>query len=100
MKAFTDARNLAINAGIFEKDVIEDIIVKCYSEMLALASHLPSEAIDSELEERIKGIAKIPVSEEKVEERKEEVEEKEEEKEEEEEEKEEEAIEGLGALFG
>ncbi|HID42339.1 MAG TPA: 50S ribosomal protein L10 [Archaeoglobaceae archaeon] len=94
IKAHNDARNLAINAGIFEKDVVEDIIVKSYNEMLALASHLPTEAIDGELEEKIRGIAQISVAE-RAEEKKEE-----EEKEEEEEEKEEEAIEGLGALFG
>jgi len=99
IKAHADARNLAINAGIFEKDVVQDIVVKCYSEMLALASHLPSHAIDAELEEKIRGVAQVSIAEEKVEKKVEE-EKKEEEKEEEEEEKEEEAIEGLGALFG
>jgi large subunit ribosomal protein L10 len=95
-KAVSDARNLAINAGIPEKCVIEDIILKSYQEMLTLASLLPSEAIDEELEEKLPGVVKVTeVTVTESEEVKEE-----EEKEEEEEEKEEEAIEGLGALFG
>ncbi len=99
IKAVSDARNLAINAGIFEKDVMPELLVKAHLEMLALASQLPSDALDEELTTLISGVAQIvSVEEEKVEEE----EKKEEEKEEEEEEeaKEEEAIEGLGALFG
>uniref|UniRef100_A0A7C3UJF1 Large ribosomal subunit protein uL10 n=1 Tax=Geoglobus ahangari TaxID=113653 RepID=A0A7C3UJF1_9EURY len=90
MKAVMDARNLAINALIFEKDVIGDILARAYAEMLALASHLPEEALDDDLKQRVK------VSERKV--VKEIVEE--EEKKEEEKEEEEEALEGLSALFG
>ncbi len=97
IKAFSDARNLAINAGIFVPEVMQDLILKAHSEMLALASHLPEDALDEDLKSMISGLAKVEV---KVEEKKEE-EVKEEEKEEEEEEaKEEEALEGLGALFG
>lgn len=94
MKAAMDARNLAINAGIFEKAVIRDIIAKAYAEMLSLASKLPAEALDEDLKSRISGmiveVAVKPEKEEKVEEKEEKKEEK----------KEEEAIEGLGALFG
>jgi len=95
MKAFMDARNLAINAVIFEKDVIGDILARAYSEMLALASHLSEEALDEDIKQRL---AKAPKKEVVKEEKEEKVEEKEEE--EEEESKEEEALEGLGALFG
>jgi large subunit ribosomal protein L10 len=83
-KACMDAKNLALNAGIFERDVMADLVAKSYHEMLSLASILPPEALDSELNEFIR-----------KEEKK-----KEEKKEEEKEVKEEEAIEGLGALFG
>lgn len=95
IKAFTDARNLAINACIFEKDVMSDLISKAHSEMIALASILPDEALDDDL----KGLATVAVKPE-VEEKVEETEEAKEEEGEEEEDKEEEAIEGLGALFG
>ncbi len=96
MKAVIDARNLAINAGIFEKDVMPDLLAKAYAEMLALASHLPDDALDDDLKNRISGLqAKVEKVEEKVEEEK-----KEEEEKEEEEEAEESALEGLGALFG
>jgi large subunit ribosomal protein L10 len=90
-KACMDAKNLAINAGVFERDIMAELIAKSYYEMLSLASMLPSEALDDEL---------IALKAKKVEEK--EKKEKEEEKKEEEEEevKEEEAIEGLGALFG
>ncbi|RLI76171.1 50S ribosomal protein L10 [Archaeoglobales archaeon] len=94
IKAFTDAKNLAINACIFEKDVMPDIITKAHSEMIALASVLPEEALDDELKGLTK-LAEVKIVEEKVEEIEEEAKE-----EEEEEKKEEEAIEGLGALFG
>jgi large subunit ribosomal protein L10 len=95
-KAVRDARNLAINAAILESAVISDLIGKAYSDMLALASHLPEDALDEELTSKLQQ-APPP---EKVEEVKEEVVEEKEEEEEEEESKEEEAIEGLGALFG
>ncbi len=97
-KGFSDAKNLAINAGIFEKDVMNDMIAKSHQEMLSIASYLPSEAMDEELQEKISSAAvKTGQTETKTEEGQEEEEEKEEE---EEEEKEEDAAEGLGALFG
>ena len=97
LKAHTDARNLAVNAGIFEKGVIGDIISSASVKAMALASFLPEEALDEELRAVIGSVT--PTVEGEVEEKVEEK--KEEEKEEEEEEKsEEEAIEGLGALFG
>ena len=98
MKAFLDARNLAINAGIFEKDVMPDILSKAYAEMLALASHLPDDALDDDLKQRLSGLKTVEKVEEKIEEEKKEEEKEEEEKEEEE--AEESALEGLGALFG
>lgn len=36
LKANTEARNLAINAAIFEKSVMEDIISLCHGQMLSL----------------------------------------------------------------
>uniref|UniRef100_A0A7C3ZR55 Large ribosomal subunit protein uL10 n=1 Tax=Archaeoglobus fulgidus TaxID=2234 RepID=A0A7C3ZR55_ARCFL len=96
MKAVIDARNLAINAGIFEKGVMGDLILKAHGQMLSLASLLPENALDEELKKMLSGIAQAKVQV-QVEEKKEEEEKPEEE---EEEAKEEEAIEGLGALFG
>ncbi len=95
IKAHTEARNLAINAGIFEKDVIGDIIASVSSKAMALVSILPEEALDEDLKTVITSAK--PAVEVKKEEKKEEEDEKEEE---EEEKSEEEAIEGLGALFG
>jgi large subunit ribosomal protein L10 len=100
VRAHMDARNLAINAGIYEKDIIKDILALAYQRLITIVSMLPDEALDEDLKQRV---STIPVSPEKpkVEKEEKEAEEKEEEKEEEEEEKaEEEAIEGLGALFG
>ncbi len=94
-KAFMEAKNLAINALLFEKDVMPEILAKAHSEMLALASLLPEDALDDDLKKLLEGR--------KVEVKSEEKEVKEEEKKEEEEEEEkseEEALEGLGALFG
>ncbi len=103
-KAFVNAKNLALNAKIYEKEVMPEILSKAYSDMLSLASILGEDAIDDELKERLKdlkGDVKVGEKLEKTEVVKEEkVEEKKEEKEEEEEVKEEEALEGLGALFG
>jgi len=95
MKAVMEAKNLAINACIIEKDVIPDLLARAYSQMLALASVLPDEALDDDLKSRLSG---VKVTKEEVEEKKEE--EKKEEEEKEEEKSEEEALEGLGALFG
>ncbi|RLI89627.1 MAG: 50S ribosomal protein L10 [Archaeoglobales archaeon] len=96
-KAYMDARNLAVNALIFERDVMGDILAKAQSHMLSLASLLPSEALDEELSNLVSSAKRAEV---KLEEKREERREEEEEVGEEEEEKEEEALEGLGALFG
>ncbi|MBO8182088.1 MAG: 50S ribosomal protein L10 [Archaeoglobus sp.] len=97
IKAVTQAKNLAVNAAIPERDVIADLLAKAHSDMLSLASQLPSDALDEELSASLQ-VRVVEKVEEVVEEVKEE--EKKEEEEEEEEKKEEEAIEGLGALFG
>jgi len=99
LKAITQARNLAVNSAIPEKGVIDDLLAMAHTNMLSLASQLPSEALDEELSELLQARV-VEEGIEKVEEPKEAKEEKEEEEEEEEEKKEEEAIEGLGALFG
>jgi|Deesub1362A_J573_1020465.scaffolds.fasta_scaffold02770_7 large subunit ribosomal protein L10 len=94
-KAFTEARNLALNARVLERDIIEDLLKLSHSKALALVSLLPEDALDEEL----KGVkSAVPVETVKTEEKKEEKEE--EEKEEEKEEDEEAGIAGLGALFG
>lgn len=94
IKGFMDARNLAINAGIFEKDVMPDLLMKAHIQMLSLASTLPPEALDDELKALIK--REEVKQTEKVEEKKEE----EKEEKDKEERKEEEALEGLASLFG
>ncbi len=95
-KAFMDAKNLALIAGIFERDVIEDLISKAYTEMLSIASLLSEEALDEDLKTKIGSVTQVKqITTEEEEER------EEEKKDEEEEEKSEEsAFEGLGALFG
>jgi large subunit ribosomal protein L10 len=98
IKASTQARNLAVNAAIPEREVIGDILAKVHSNMIALASQLPPEALDEELQSLVKRKVEVEEKIEKVEE--EAKEEKKEEAKEEEEKREEEAIEGLGALFG
>lgn len=94
IKGFMDARNLAINAGIFERDVMPDLLMKAHTQMLSLASTLPPEALDDELKALIK--REEVKQTEKVEEKKEE----EKEEKDKEERKEEEALEGLASLFG
>ncbi|MEM2727245.1 MAG: 50S ribosomal protein L10 [Archaeoglobaceae archaeon] len=93
IKGFMDAKNLAINVGILEKDVMPDLLMKAHAQMLSLASVLPHDALDDELKALVKREEVKQV--EKVEEKKEEKEEKKEE-----EKKEDEAIEGLASLFG
>jgi large subunit ribosomal protein L10 len=95
IKASTQARNLAINAAIPERKVMGDIVAKLHSNMIALASRLPPEALDEELLDLVKRNTETG---EKIKET--EVKDEKEEEEEEEEKREEEAIEGLGALFG
>ncbi|MDK2795912.1 MAG: large subunit ribosomal protein [Archaeoglobaceae archaeon] len=94
IKGFMDARNLAINAGIFERDVMPDLLMKAHTQMLSLASTLPPEALDDELKALIK--REEVKQTEKVEEKKEE----EKDEKDKEERKEEEALEGLASLFG
>ncbi|MDK2781933.1 MAG: large subunit ribosomal protein [Archaeoglobi archaeon] len=94
-RAVTEARNLAINAAIFERDVMEDILRVAYSRALSIVSLLPEDALDDEL----RGMRTSVIREEKREEEKKE-EEKKEEEEEKKEEEEEAGIAGLGALFG
>jgi len=93
-RAYTEARNLAINAGVLEKDVVEDLLRIAHSRAFSIVSLLPDEALDEELRAQRSSTA-VQVTEEKKEEEK-----KEEEEEEKKEEDEEAGIAGLGALFG
>lgn len=100
-KAAMEARNLGVNAVLFEKGVISELLSRAHSEMIALAGVAGSrdaKAVDEELKGKLAAKAEV---EEKKEVRKEEkkVEEKKEEAEKKEK-AEEEGAAGLGALFG
>jgi len=95
-KAAREATGLAVEATIFEPEVMDTFLSRAHSQMMALALQLKEDALDDDLKEKISSKAKTqepaPAA-------------AEEEKEAEEEEPEEEASEedaaaGLGALFG
>ncbi len=93
-KAYSEARALGLQAEIYEPEIIGDILSKSYLQMLSIASHLTTDAIDDDLKEKL---STRPSSAQRAEKKEEKEEEKTEEKEEV---SEEEAVEGLGALFG
>ena len=93
-KAATDAMNLAVNANILTSETTDKIVSKAYSQMLAVAALLSSDALDDELSEKLNAVPAAAVSEDTAEEP------EEEEVEEEAEEEEVDAAAGLGALFG
>lgn len=93
-KAATDAMNLAVNANILTSETTDKIVSKAYSQMLAVAALLSSDALDDELSEKLNAVPAAAVSEDTAEEP------EEEEVEEEPEEEEVDAAAGLGALFG
>jgi large subunit ribosomal protein L10 len=99
-KAVVDARNLAVEAGIYEKAVVDLIIGRAYRDMLALALVAAQEGF--ELDEAISIAAAAAVATPEVEAAAEAPAEEaaEEEEEKEEEEDEEGGMAGLGALFG
>ncbi|MBN2880700.1 50S ribosomal protein L10 [Candidatus Woesearchaeota archaeon] len=88
-KSFRDAKALALEIGFLTKETAGDLLAKSYRQMLSVASQLPSEAKDDELN-AINVSASAPVASTESAP----VEEKKEEK------KEENAAAGLGALFG
>lgn len=92
-EAHMKAINLAVNAGIVTKETAKHILAKAFAQALALASRLPPEALDEEIQQLI---GNAQQTETRAEEKKEE-EKKEEEKEEG---GEEEAAAGLASLFG
>ncbi len=94
-KCFNDARALAIEAGIFERDVMDELLSKAYLQMLSLASNLKGDALNEGLRSKLsaKAEAKAEATAEAQPEEAE-PEEKEGEK------SEDEAMSGLGALFG
>ncbi len=97
-KAFRDAKALALEAGIFEKDVMDQILAKAYSQMLSVTLSLTDDALDEDLKDRL---ATTAAKAERKSETTKEKDKNEEEKEVKTEEKsEEEAIQGLGSLFG
>ncbi len=97
-KAYLNAKALAIELALPERDVMPEVLARAYAQALSLASVLPSEALDEELINLLSGLSRK--TEVKKEEEKVVKEEKKEEEKKEEEEKEEEVLEGLGALFG
>ncbi len=91
-KGLLEARGLAVNAEIFEPDVIEALLLKNYHEALAIVMQLPDEALDEELtvlKRQAGAVAVSTVGPPKAEEKIEVEEGKEEEL----------AVSGLGALF-
>ncbi len=101
-KAFSDAKALAIEAGIFEKDVIDQILARAYLQMLSLSSLLADDALDEDLKGRIATASTKTekVSKKAAEEETDKGKDKEVEEVKTEEKSEEEAIQGLGSLFG
>jgi len=96
-KASSESMNLAIFAGITNKETIEQLLGLVSGKMMALASQVP-DALDDELKEKMgaasKAAAAAAPADEPAEEKKDEPDEEEEEV------SEEDAAAGLGALFG
>ncbi len=100
-KAFRDAKALALEAVIFEKDVMDQILAKAYSQMLSVTLSLTDDALDEDLKDRLATTAaKAERKPEKTEEEKNKDKNEEEKEVKTEEKSEEEAIQGLGSLFG
>ncbi|MCL7475372.1 MAG: 50S ribosomal protein L10 [Methanosarcinales archaeon] len=95
-KAVSESRNLAVNGVIYSPDVMDILMYKAQSEMLALAIVLSDEALDDDLKGLLgaQATARQPQAEEKAEPTDEVAEESAKEV------TEEDAAEGLGALFG
>ncbi|GBE53913.1 acidic ribosomal protein P0 [archaeon BMS3Bbin15] len=93
--AFREAVALALEAAIFEPEVMDKLMAKANMQMLALAKKLSDEALDEELKS-VKSAQKSQ----SVEETSSKEEDEQEEEEKEEKASEEEALGGLGALFG
>ncbi|MGZ4905403.1 MAG: 50S ribosomal protein L10 [Halobacteriota archaeon] len=97
-RGLQEAFNLAINAEIFEPDVIETLLSRAQANALTLANVLPDEALDEQLR-AIKGSTTPSSVEQEAETRKEKETEEEHEEKQEEDETESGAA-GLGSLFG
>ncbi len=94
-KAFREAVALALEAAIFEPEIMDKLMAKANMQMLALAQKLSDEALDEELKsvksaQKPQSVEETPLKEE----------DEQEEEEKEEKVSEEEALGGLGALFG
>ncbi|MDG6257488.1 MAG: 50S ribosomal protein L10 [Methanomicrobiaceae archaeon] len=97
-KAFGEARNLAVEAGIYNADVMDLIVVRAYRQMLSLALAAAEHGL--ELDESISAAAAAQAAAPAAAPAEEEAKEPEKEEEEEEKEDEEGGMAGLGALFG
>jgi large subunit ribosomal protein L10 len=98
-KASFEAMNLAVNAEIFEPEVLKTLLLRAQAVALTLVNKLPNEALDDELIALKDAQATAPESvEEQLAQKKEDEESKE--KEEDEAKESESGMEGLGALFG
>jgi large subunit ribosomal protein L10 len=98
-KASFEAMNLAVNAEIFEPEVLKTLLSRAQAVALTLVNQLPNEALDDELIALKDAHASVPESvKEKPAQKKEDEESKE--KEEDEAKESESGMEGLGALFG
>ncbi len=96
VKAFREAVAVALEAAIFEPEVMDKLLAKANMQMLALAQRLSDEALDEELKSNVQSNISVEPQTQPSEEKQTE----EEEEKEDEEVSEEEAIGGLGALFG
>ena len=98
-KASLEAMNLAVNAEIFEPEVLKTLLLRAQAVALTLVNKLPNEALDDELIALKDAQATAPDSvEEQPAQKKKDEESKE--KEEDEAKESESGMEGLGALFG
>ena len=98
-KASFEAMNLAVNAEIFEPEVLKTLLSRAQAVALTLVSKLPNEALDEELIalKDAHATAPEPVEEQRAQKK---AAEESEEKEEDEAKESESGMEGLGALFG
>jgi large subunit ribosomal protein L10 len=97
-KAVSESRNLAVNAVIYEPEIMDILLSKGQIQMLAIAGLVSDEALDEDLIARLG--AQVAVSKVETEAKEEPAEEETKEEAAEEEATEEEAAGGLGALFG
>ncbi|MDP6612542.1 MAG: 50S ribosomal protein L10 [Candidatus Hydrothermarchaeota archaeon] len=58
-KCFNDARALALETGIFEREIMDQLLSKAYLQMLSLASNLEGDVVDEELRSKLSSKAEV-----------------------------------------